>query len=91
MDGLPIDVIDNIVSFVMIDKLMYSHTAKIMKSYFNDFVWDVHEFYHDLLRSCTGIHNSEIKDILNAPNDWFKNHVLECSSLPTNYEVFHYL
>ena len=77
MDGLPTDVIDKIVSFVMVDRLMSSPTAKIMKSYFNVFVWDVHEFYHDLLRSRTGIHNSEIKDILNAPNDWFKNHVLK--------------
>ena len=55
---------------------MFSPTAKIMKSYFNVFVWDVHVFYHDLLRSRTGIHNSEIQEILNA-RDWFKTHVLK--------------
>ena len=76
MNGLPREVIDNIVSFVMIDKQMYSPTAKIMKSYFIDFKWDVHEFIHDLVRSQSGIHRHEMRQILNS-NAWFKEHVLQ--------------
>ena len=73
--NLPIEVIDNIVSFVMIDRLMYSPTAKIMKSYFIDFKWDVHEFIHDLVRSQSGIHSYEMRQILNS-TAWLKEHVL---------------
>ena len=76
MDGLPIDVIDNIVSFVMVDRLMSSPTAKIMKSYFKDIVWDVSEFIHDLIRSQSGIHGYEMGRILHS-KAWFKEHVIK--------------
>ena len=62
--NLPREIVDKIISFVMIDKLAYSPTAGIMKSYFKDIVWDSSEFIHDLIRSQSGIHRYEMSQIL---------------------------
>ena len=69
--NLPIEVIDNIVSFVMQDRLMFSPTAKIMKAYFRELTWDTSEFFHDLVRSQSGIHRYEMDKILRS-KAWFK-------------------
>ena len=74
--NLPIEVIDNIVAFIMQDKLMYSPTAKIMKAYFRELTWDTSEFIHDLIRSQSGIHRYEMGKIIHSKT-WFKEHVLK--------------
>ena len=75
MNGLPREIVDKIISFVMVDKTMYSPTAGIMKSYFKDIVWDTSEFIHDLIRSQSGIHRYEMSQVIRS-KAWFKEHVL---------------